>query len=364
MKVIFFLESLQSGGKERRLLELISFLKDNTDFKMHIVLTQPDIHYQFVYELGVPITIMKRWYFKKDPSVFFRFFNACLKFKPDIIHSWAGMTTFYAIPASLLLNIPIISNEITDATPKKQRNTYANFIWNLSRPFIRQIIANSHAGLMVYNVSSNLGKVIHNGIRMSRFQNLPEKSIIRQQYGINTKYVFAMVASFEKNKDYNSYIELARKMSILRNDITFLAIGGGSTLEALKEDVKTNGPSSVIFTGKVTDVEAHVNTCDLGYLLTYSEGIPNTLMEFMALKKPVIATNGGGTKELVAHNESGFLIENNDLDVIIEKTNYLLNNEDIRLQMGENGYQIILKEFSLEKMGESFLKAYTEFQSK
>jgi glycosyltransferase involved in cell wall biosynthesis len=120
----------------------------------------------------------------------------------------------------------------------------------------------------------------------------------------------------------------------------------------------------VIFTGKVTNVEELINACDFGFLLTYCEGIPNTLMEFMALKKPVIATNGGGTNELVAHNESGFLIENNDLDEIVEKTNYLLNNEDIRLQMGENGYQIILKEFSLEKMGESFLKVYNEFQSK
>jgi len=366
MKILFFLESLRSGGKERRLLELISYIKNSTDFEMHIVLTESEIHYQFIYELGIPVTIMRRWFIKKDPSIFLRFFNICNKFKPDIIHSWAAMTTFYSIPSSLILNIPLLSNEITDATPEEVKAKYQKLLWNINRKFINRIISNSYAGLKAYKVLSNDGLVIHNGVRLERFSNLPSKQLIRKKLGIKTKFIVAMVASFEYNKDFNSFIDLAARMEKIRNDVTFLAVGGGSNLEKLKNQVEDQKLISVVFTGRTNNVEELINICDFGYLLTnkstHGEGIPNSVMEFMSLKKPVIATDAGGTSELVVNNESGFLIENNDLDIIIEKTNYLLNHENIRLQMGENGYQIILKEFSLEKMGESFLKVYNEFQ--
>ena len=54
---------------------------------------------------------------KKDPSVLFRFYWLAKKIKPDIIHVWGHMVAFYAVPAKRLLNIPMINNEITDATP-------------------------------------------------------------------------------------------------------------------------------------------------------------------------------------------------------------------------------------------------------
>lgn len=368
MKILFFLESLRSGGKERRLLELISYIKNTTDFEMHIVLTESDIHYRFVYELGIPITIMNRWFIKKDPSIFFRFMNTCLKFKPDVIHSWAHMTTFYAIPASIILNIPLISSEITDATSAEIRVTYQKLIWSFNRKFIKQIISNSHAGLQAYNVPPSEGLVIHNGVRLERFQNLPPSESIRARHGITTKYVVAMVASFEYNKDFKTFIQLARRIESIRNDVTFLAVGGGTDLNTLINEVKNNGPSSVLFTGRLNNVEELINICDFGYLLTnklaHAEGIPNSIMEFMALKKPIIATNAGGTKELVTEEVTGYLTDNNELDYLIEKTNFLLNNEMLRVKMGEMGYQTIIDEFSLERMGKSFIKVYSDFRIK
>ena len=82
-------------------------------------------------------------------------------------------------------------------------------------------------------------------------------------------------------------------------------------------------------------------------------------MEFMALKKPVIATNTGGTNELITHNKNGFIVEDNALEHIIEKANFLLDNEKIRFKMGENAYQTIIEKFSLQKMGDSFIDIYT-----
>lgn len=365
MKILFFLESLRSGGKERRLLELISFLKENTNYEICVVITEPDIHYQYVFDLGIPIIIMKRLLLRKDPSIFFRFFYICLKYKPNIIHSWAGMTTFYSIPTSLLLKIPIITNEITDATPAEYKKSYSKLIWKINSLFVKRIISNSYAGLNAYNVTGKKGLVIHNGIRMERFQNLSSEETLKRQLNINKKYIVAMVASFEYNKDFRSFIKLARKMSELRNDITFLAIGGGTDLEVLKNEVSINGPSSLLFTGRLKSVEPIISICDIGILLTnkstHGEGIPNSVMEFMALRKPVIATNAGGTNELIIHNVSGFLVDNNDPEPITKMINFLLENGNRSHEMGEEGYKTITEKFPLKKMGVSFLKVYNEF---
>jgi hypothetical protein len=92
MRILFFIESLRCGGKERRLLELIQYLKENTGFEMILVLTENKIQYPHVNELGVPIKVIKRKYLKRDPMLFFRFYKLCNEVKPDIIHTWGSMS--------------------------------------------------------------------------------------------------------------------------------------------------------------------------------------------------------------------------------------------------------------------------------
>ena len=51
MRILFFADSLQTGGKERRLLELIQYLTQQTGYEIALVLTEDEIHYKYVYEL-------------------------------------------------------------------------------------------------------------------------------------------------------------------------------------------------------------------------------------------------------------------------------------------------------------------------
>ena len=81
MKIIFFIETLRYGGKERRLLELISFLKDNTNFEILLVLNKNEIHYSSFFKLNIPYVIIERKLIKKDPLVFYKFFKVCNDFK-------------------------------------------------------------------------------------------------------------------------------------------------------------------------------------------------------------------------------------------------------------------------------------------
>ncbi len=236
MRILFFIESIHAGGKERRAVELLDFLAKETVYEIQLVLTEEEIHYKHLLNLDIPIIILKRKFGKKDISIFHRFFDIVKEFKPDVIHTWGAMSTIYAIPSSKYLKIPIINGQISNATPKDKRSFFNNFLLKVNRYFSSKLFANSVAGLKAYGVSSKKGVVIYNGIRLERFQGLDIK--IRDRIHIKTPLIVAMVASFGKNKDYELYLNVAKRICSKRDDVTFVAVGDGESKVELQRKVK------------------------------------------------------------------------------------------------------------------------------
>ncbi|RJP36482.1 MAG: glycosyltransferase [Desulfobacteraceae bacterium] len=357
MRILFFAESLIGGGTERRLLELAGYLKNNR-WDIKIVITDNIIHYDYAFQLKIPIIPMERKVLKKDPTIFFRFYRFCKRFRPHIIHTWGKMTTFYAIPASLLLNIPLVNSQVADATIKENLQGFNGFIWRINKRFASVNVANSQAGFNAYGLKSSQGRVIHNGIRSQRFENLTSKQMVKQKYGIQTPYAVVMVASFTEKKDYHAYLTLSREIYNIRKDISFVAAGHGPLYEAFRDKVSAKGPETFIFIGRTNDVEDIINCCDIGILLSHGEGMSNAILEYMALKKPVIATNAGGTKEIVKNGVNGYLIDNKNINGIVSLLIDLIENPNKREEMGEAGRKTINRFFTVEKMGAAFLDLY------
>lgn len=199
MKILFFIESLRSGGKERRLVELIKGLQNYHYIERELVLTRKDIHYKDIFDTGIKIHYIVRKYIKKDPRLFFKFFKIANKYKPDIIHVWGNMVAIYAIPAKILLKKPMINNQITDAPDKVNGGLLSH---QVSFPFSNILVANSKAGLKSYNAPLNKSRVIYNGFDFARIENLEDKKITRAKFEIKTNNVVDMVASFSNLKDY------------------------------------------------------------------------------------------------------------------------------------------------------------------
>lgn len=355
MKILFYIESLRSGGKERRLVELIKGLKKSYQgIEMEIVLTKKDIHYNEIYETGIKIhyTIRKR--LKKDPRIFFQFLKISKQFMPDIVHVWGSMVAVYAIPTKVFLKIPIINNQITDSPLSKVRGLFSH---KLSFAFSDKIIANSMAGLKAYHTSPTKGLVIYNGFDFSRINNLATKENIRKQFMIKTKFVVGMVASFSIMKDYTSYVKAANSILEKRQDVSFLCIGSGDD-SAYKKMVVPKNKDKILFIGSQQNVESIMNICDIGVLASFSEGISNSIMEFMALSIPVVASGEGGTKELIINGESGFLVDSNNEKALSEKITLLLDNEELRKTMGEKSKVIIENDFEISKMIKKFHNEY------
>ena len=365
MKILFFIESLNSGGKERRLVELIKGLQNHSEIECELVLTRTAIHYKDIYKTGIKIHYIVRKYLKKDPRLFFLFYKITKKYHPDIIHVWGNMVAIYAIPAKLLLKTPMISNEITDAPIKVRKGVLSH---KLTFPFSDLIISNTKAGINVYNAPVKKSLCIYNGFDFSRIKNLEDKEKIRRNFNIKYNKIVGMVANFTDKKDYKTYLLAAMKILSKRNDVSFIAVGGGKNLGNCEKMIKNEFKDNIIFTGEQNEVESIINICDIGILISnpdkHGEGISNALMEFMVLGKPVIATDGGGTKELVINGETGLLVKPKSVNDLVIKITYLLENKKTALYLGENSKRRIKKEFNLEKMTDSFINIYKQLLNK
>lgn len=362
MKILFFIESLRSGGKERRLLELIHYLEHNTDYEMLLALTEENIHYSYVHELETGIRIIKRSGLRKDPRLFSEFYRLCMEFKPNVIHTWGSMLAFYALPAIIIKKIPHINSHIADAPLISKKFGFQHFVTYLGFKYSTIILSNTYAGLKAYGLSGKKCRVIHNGIRLERFANLPDAGSVRVQFNIRTAYAVIMVASFSSSKNYNQFLDIAEHLLPLRSDITFLSVGGplGSVTEYEKIRERAERIGNVILCGKVNEVEALVNACDIGVLFSYSEGLSNSILEYMACGKPVIASNSGGTKEIISDRQTGFLITDETTGEIANLITCLLDDRAKRRDIGENARLHVQKYFTVERMGSDFVKLYSE----
>jgi glycosyltransferase involved in cell wall biosynthesis len=340
----------------------MQYLTKLPGYEIALVLTEDEIYYKEVYDLGIRIDIIKRGRLKYDPALFIKFFKICRSFQPDIIHSWGRMTTFYSIPSKLLFRKPLISSLISDSSKSFNSFSFYSYLLNTNVLFSDVVLSNSEAGLEAYKIKSVKARVIHNGVHLDRFYREFETSKVKAEFNINTKYMVIMVASFSHFKDYDLFIDIAKEIGRSRDDITFVGVGDGIDLSRIQQRVKDEHVGNVILTGKLKEVERIVSASDIGILCTKSEGISNSIIEYMALGKPVIATDmTGGSKELIQNGITGFCTERK-AEKVIGLISHLIENPEIRLSMGELGRERIKTRFSISTMADKFATLYKEYQ--
>lgn len=363
MKIIHLIDALGPGGKERQIVETLKYLSGKKDITCELVIMSHVIHYEHIEQLNIKThKIIRKW--KKDPTVFFKLLTLFKETKPDIIHSWNSMCSIYAIPAAKILQIKFINHFLRDAPLRLKPKDQVWIRSILTFPFSDRIAANSKAGLEAYRVPKNKRACLYNGFDFSRIQGLASKKAIREELAIHTRHVVGMVAAFSANKDYATFFNAAQSQLRKRDDITFIAVGGGNLYERMIKLIKPEFRGKIILTGQRKRVLNIINLFDIGILTTnlsvHGEGTPNAIMEYMALKKPVIATDCLGNRELVENGRTGFLVKANDPCQIEEKISMLLNNPGLSLQLGQNGFEKLKTEYDLKKSGNEFIKLYRD----
>jgi len=348
MKVLYIIDSLHAGGKERRLIQSLNGLIKKKDFNALLIIQDEKIFYKEISKLPIRVIFLKRNLFK-DYLILNKFLKIIKEFEPDIVHCWYTIAAIHFAPICTILKIPFINSGIT-AAPKTRKLSKRYIANALTYPFSNVILSNSQAGLDELFVPVEKQKVIYNGFDFRRLNNLKDKNSLLNDLKIN-KPIIGMIASFSKRKDHHTLLKAA---NVLSNKCYFVLIGNGETFEEIMTLATIMKLHNTIFLGYQNDVESIINIFDIGVLLSnnniHGEGISNSILEYMALGKPVIATDNGGTHEIVLNNQTGFLIQSKNDKQLVERIDFLLENPQCAFHLGQQGKTRIENFFSFENM--------------
>jgi glycosyltransferase involved in cell wall biosynthesis len=357
MRILFFTDTLDVGGKERRLTELIKALlrTGGTDFEL--VVMSSEIHYREILDLGIKIHYITRKT-RHDISIFKRFHELCQVYKPDLIHCWDSMTAVYLVPVCRLLGIKLINGMVVDAPSRQNISNKYYLRAKLTFPFSDVIVGNSEAGLRAYRAPLRKSVVIHNGFDFKRTRNLKDRDEILKELQSGDKFLVGMVASFGPYKDYPAFYHAAETILRKRDDVIFVAIGNRTDSDESLNIIAGEYRDKFRLLGRRQNPESYVNVMDVCILSTFTEGISNSIMEYMALGKPVVATDGGWTCEIVQNGTTGYLVGQSDPALLAEKIGCLLDDKELRTRMGEAGCRRVADYFSISRMTDRYLDLY------
>jgi glycosyltransferase involved in cell wall biosynthesis len=101
----------------------------------------------------------------------------------------------------------------------------------------------------------------------------------------------------------------------------------------------------ITFTSWITEVDKAMAGLDIVALTSFNEGTPVSLMEAQAASKPVIATKAGGIDDIVKNNETGYTVDQGDVQVFAERLTFLASNKEAMKKMGAAGERYANEQF-------------------
>jgi glycosyltransferase involved in cell wall biosynthesis len=132
----------------------------------------------------------------------------------------------------------------------------------------------------------------------------------------------------------------------------------GITLQRMVEENNLTGRVHFLGSMAQTDLVKHYQSADILVNPSYSESFGMSLVEAMASETPVIATRVGGMVNIVDDNETGLLVERDDVEALVGALRCLLENGALRQQMGTTGRQRVIERFSWPQVARSALEKY------
>ena len=193
--------------------------------------------------------------------------------------------------------------------------------------------------------------VIHNGIDTKAWSPEMIGTTLREELNISSSTpVVGYVGRIMPEKDLMSWLKAAALVTKKFPEARFVLVGEGrddTTLHELQTLVSTLEISEhVIFLGHRYNLLPVYSAFDIFLLSSLREGLPNSILEAMALGLPVVTTDVAGAKELVVDGETGFVVPQKDPEKLAKAVLAILANKKIRRRMSQAGRGRVESEFS------------------
>ncbi|MFW9880028.1 MAG: glycosyltransferase [Candidatus Thorarchaeota archaeon] len=354
IKIVQVLLDANVGGREKIVLELIKglnkekfnvyscFLKGKGSLYEYFKQESLNIK-TFNLRSGIDLNLIRqlRDYFKD--------------IKADIVHIHNPGTLNYGVVSALLCKVPVIIN--TEHGFAKKGRLRKRIAYNIFRNLVDMNICvsnNLKRQINKYIIRKNRIIVLYNGVNVRSYQSETAQKVI-EKYKVlgfsSSDMIVGNVARLEAVKNHVMLLRALKSVIVKHHNVKMLIVGDG-TLRKVLENISQNlgVAKNVIFWGETDNVFEVSKIFDVFALSSKNEGISLTILEAMAQGIPVVATDVGGNREIVIHNETGFLVPLNDVETFSQSIIDLLIHKEKAREMGMRGQNRVNKLFNLHTM--------------
>lgn len=360
--ILYIIPRPEIGGAERQLLMLMQGL-DRTRYRPHVVCLDGEgsliDDYREAAESCLVLNRKKAFDLRALKTL-------CAHIKtlqPALVHTWLYIANLYgSVATRLSVDVPlIVSQRGLGIDP--QHSTFK--IWQMR--IFNRLIAKLCDRLLVnakavtepmYEVGYRPEKtqVIYNGLNLDIHITPQQQNDLRVELNIQPdETILAAIARIDPKKDLETMLRAFAIVHNQNNKTRLLIAGGGfpkyqKKLEKLAEELGIQ--NNVTFLGFRNDPQVILSICDISLLSSLTEGLPNAILESMALGKPVVATEVGGIPELITDGEHGYLVPSGDYEQFA--CSILNINPERAQEMGLAG-----KEKAHQQFGQQAMVAHT-----
>jgi len=204
--------------------------------------------------------------------------------------------------------------------------------------------------------------VIYNGVNYNIFRNFNNKLKIRKKLGIEPKSkIICFIGRCEREKGVFDLIKAFEIINREINNAYLLLIGDGKDKSIVINIIEKKALSKkvIIKSNIIHDaIPDYLNASDVFVLPSYSEGMPNVILEALACELPVVATNVGGIPEVISYNNAELLCSPGDYTSLAKIIIKIILNYDYYLIKANRARQNMVRRFSWEKGAKKTLFVY------
>jgi glycosyltransferase involved in cell wall biosynthesis len=287
-----------------------------------------------------------------DPAALRRLVGAIRGSGCDVVHAHLESAATLAPVAARLAGVPVVSSFHHVPGDRPRRDQLKERLAVRSAETGDAVLAVSRAQLRAFEHHHRLRperwRVLPNGIEVDRFA-AAEGGRLDGPLPTDGRPLVSLVAAFRPGKGHHEALDAWRHVMREVPDAHLLLVGGGALEGAVRERVRTLGlEANVTCTGVRQDVPAILAASDLAVLASESEALPTALMEAAAAGVAVVATDVGGTGEVVLDGHTGALVPPGDPAAFASAVVDLLRDPGRRARFGRHARDHALANFGVQ----------------
>lgn len=210
---------------------------------------------------------------------------------------------------------------------------------------------------------------INNGVSGEKFNPLKyDRESMRKELNVEGKKVILFVGRLVKEKGIRELLVAFESLSLKHNDLALLLVGSGVTgdrdgisPQEIVNEMSSSIKSNIHMLGLRDDIPGIIAAADVFTLPSYREGLPRSIIEAMAMGKPIVATNIRGCREEVFDGVNGYLCKDRDAESLTNALNIILQDNQVLIDLGSQSRRIFLEEFEEQKVLNRQLVIFNKF---